>query len=181
MLCSVENRVELPGDLRGRVPRLIVSYADRATLFTFCVVAIGPFLLLTLRHNGWLYSIASAIGPLLPSVFRTIRPFNPYRNLGARFEGIDATAVGRMPIEARFLQLFTSRPATSLIWWTGMLMAVAGSAVSLAIASFRSRPLDWSFNLSDVVIATMAFVIVSANIQLHFLLRWAFREWPKMR
>ena len=161
-----------PRELRTRIPQLVASIADRATLAIALVLLGAAFWPFVARHNAWLYLLAAPLGSSVPPLFWTFRPFNPYKTIGARSEGLLASNEDPESVEARFTAAFRTATAKRIIWTTAAIIAALALAIAgTLVLSLRSRPIDWSMKIGDVLACALLFATGSALLEMHMLVR----------
>lgn len=171
------SKAFLPKDLQGRLPRMIEELAGRITATIFTAILFSMLFLFIKFHNGWLYFVPSAVGPLLAALFLMARPFNPYQSIYAHYEGMEALDVRGDASAKRLVTLLKSRKANWVLLRTGVLISTSLSGITWAVSSLVPGPLNWSFNAGAVLTFTLVVGLFSAGLHGHFLLRWAFRVW----
>jgi hypothetical protein len=171
----------VPKDLKRSLPRFIQEFVDRKVAFgifafLYVVVAYG----LAKQSNLWLFFLPTSIGPLLGGLVYVFVPYDPYRNLFARKQGITEPEVQNDPAAQHLLALLRSNEARCVVIRTSILSALIFCLAIALIALLSSRPLGGNFGLDQIswlAISTWFFWMLSLGVQVHFLLRWAIQKY----
>jgi hypothetical protein len=164
---------------REGIPRLVASFADRSVLLMAAFVLAAAYWVPVSRHNAWLYLVPGPLGAILPALYWTLRPFDPYDTPGAWFEGARPPGANPESTESRFTAAFRSTAARRTLWTVGGLLAALTLLISgVLLQWFHESPLGWTLRAGDQVAATLMFLAGSVVVQLHFLVRRILQEWP---
>jgi hypothetical protein len=156
---------------------MIQELAERKTIIILTGTAFPMlFFVLSRFHNGWLYLVPSAVGPMVSALFFMLRAFNPYQSLYASIEGVEG-ADARGDAAHRLVMLLKSRKAKHVLLRTGVLVSASLCIIALGTSIVMPGALKWSFDAGAVLFFTLVFAIFSSSFHYHCLLRWAFRSW----
>jgi hypothetical protein len=157
---------------REGIPRLVSSFADRSVLLIAAFILAAAYWVLVSRHNAWLYLVPGPLGAILPALFWTLRPFDPYKTPGAWFEGSGPPGANAESTESRFTAAFKSTTARRTLWIVGGSLAALTLLISgVLLQWFHESPLGWTLRAGDMAAATLMFSLGSAGAQMHFLVR----------
>lgn len=175
------NRISIPKELRGRLPRMIEEFADRNTILLFYGITLPIFFVMVFSrvNNGWMYLIPNVAGPILSALFFMVRPFNPYRSIYAVNEGMEDADMHGDVAAKRLALMFRSRKSKFLLLRTGMFSSALLCLIAWATALITPGPVKWSFDAGKVITGSVILGILSVGFHIHILLRWAFRSWTQ--
>ena len=164
------------GNVRTRIPRMFVEFADRRVAAVYIAFGAAPLYLTLLSNNGYVLLLADAVGPLLAICFLLIRPPNPYRSLYARFGGLENANVREDAVAAEVVVLLASRKARKLIVRTGLGCSIMLFAVTSSVAYLRWAHLNWALEPWPFTIMCLFWGLWALGPQYHVLMRWVLCE-----
>jgi hypothetical protein len=124
-----DTKIQLPEELRGRLPRIVEEFARRATVVVISMVSLGiPAMIMAKSQNLWRV-ISAGLGPLAATAYLLLRPFNPYQqSLYASLEGMESRDRTSGSPERRLAELLRSRQAARIAVFTGIVTALCFTA-----------------------------------------------------
>jgi hypothetical protein len=166
--------MNVPPELERSIPnRLTLEFTRRSTLVTMSVVYISLVVAMALAPVDSGRVLPAAAGPLFGALFLILRPVNPYLVWrSARDEYL------RSPVARSFVEILRSRAARIRVLWVGIGLSATCGPFAYFVARVIAKPAvrAGSFDFG-VLMLTAIFGWLSVGFQLHFLLRWAIREW----
>ena len=148
--------VEVPYQLEGGLARAIKEGANGRIVFPIALFLFTLFGFIAVRtHSVYVYFIPPIVGPLLGSLILIAQPYNPYRNLYARFEGRDVANAAKDPTAQRLLSLLASKEAQAVAARTGISLTLLLCASMLIVAFIQRK----TFELPTDVLGVPQYVL----------------------
>jgi hypothetical protein len=177
---SLPKAAFVPPELGLTLAKPIQELADCRIVFPVAFFLLATTLFLASRtHSIWIYFVPPALGPLLGSLVLVLEPFNPYRNLFAELEALKPPDTMTDSRAKCLLTLLGSKTAHAIVIRSGVLLTIILCGIMGINALLNPQAVKSSVEPVDLVFDTFLFWASSMYLHLHFLLAWAFREWPK--
>jgi|GEM_PF-3201982 len=166
---------KIPDDLSGHLPSFFVEMMDIRIIILMACCSFGGMLYAMSRpHNGWIYFLSSALGPVLGALYHWVRPFNPYRHMFAQYERMAET---QSKAAEHLVRLLRSREIRALQLKVGLAVSATLLMLTLTICWIKGRPPSWSAANGSYLVGIALFALFTRFFLWPASLRWAFRNW----
>jgi hypothetical protein len=174
---------EMANELRRLLPRPIQESTDWKLTFGVAGFLFGLFFHILMKSsNLWVLFVPVGGGPFLAALLFALHPYNPYRNLWARRQGLTDDDIKGDVAARRLLELLRSAKARRVALRTGFYTMGILCLVMSTITVLRTGPFAKSFDIYQIgvlVSSTFLFFVPSGYLQVYFVLRWAIHEYGK--
>lgn len=146
------NKLNLPPELRRKISSaLYTMVAQQRTFLRYFGLGLSAISLYgpiagPSDHNGIRYLVGPWVCPSLTALFRTVRPFRPYR--AARFIGGTSDVDTKDPVVMRLVNIYRSDAARNYLWRQALKLSAILFVIMLIVSVPVRNSLNWSFPYS---------------------------------
>jgi hypothetical protein len=148
------------------IPRGLQEFAKTRVILLQSIFALALLAyILTRVHNGWDYLTSPVLGPIIGACFFAWYPLE-FRRTVRIPGGEEKNLEGE-----RLIDTLTSARRSSVAAQSAALTAIIALAFCQVVAFMIEAPVEWSFNLVQIVTSSLLFAVCSLPAHIHVILR----------